>query len=131
MHTTEKNNLSGEKKIIYVVSALLLLSFIFLGFSEKKQTDPAGKTGWWAVYFENPKSPNLTFTIENNGKTKKFHWKEIAEDNTIVEGADISVPTGQKNTIPLVDATVPKGAKIIIEVSDEAGGKKEIYKTLN
>ena len=131
MRITEKNNFSKEKKIISAIIALLFFSFVFLAYSEQKQIDPAGKNGWWAIYFENPKSEDLTFTIENNGKTKKFHWKEIAGDNTIVEGADISVPTGQKNTIPLVDATVPKGAKIIIEVSDEAGSKKEIYKTLN
>ena len=132
MHTTEKNNISSEKKIISAVIGLLFLSFVFLAYSEKAQTDPVGKNGWWAIYFENPKSQDLSFIIENNGKARKFHWKETIEnDSATIQEADISIPTGQNHTIPLLNAGVPKTGKTIIEVSDEAGGKKEIYKSFN
>ncbi len=132
MHTTEKNNQTGEKKIITTVIVLLFLSFVFLDLSEQKQTDPTGKNGWWAIYFEDPKSQDLSFTIENNGKAKKFHWKETrTSDGAIIKEATISIPTGGKSTIPLSLDTDTKGEKIVLEVSDENGGTKEIYKNFN
>ncbi len=132
MHITEKNKMNSEKKIITAVIILLFLSFVFIAYSEKKQTDPNGKNDWWAIYFENPKSQDLSFTIENNGKVKKFHWKEIEEStNSILKEADVSIPAGQKNIIPLSSADTPKGQKIIIEVSSGAIEKKEIYKYID
>lgn len=129
MSTTAKNNLTGEKKIILAVIVFLFFSFAFLAYSEQKQTDPTGKNSWWEIYFENPKSQDLTFTIKNYGKAKKFHWKELEKDNAIpLQEADIFIPAGQKTTIPL---SLKTAKKIILEVTDEENKKKEIYKLLD
>jgi hypothetical protein len=124
-----KNNSTGEKKIILTVIILLFFSFAFLAYSERKQTDPAGKNSWWEIYFENPKSQDPTFTIKNYGKDEKFHWKELeADSTTALQESDIFIQAGQESTIPLF-AIGEK--KIILEVTDENGEKKEIYKSLD
>ncbi|MFA5961649.1 MAG: hypothetical protein WC848_03135 [Parcubacteria group bacterium] len=120
--------MSSEKKIIFALVILLFFSFCFLSYFEKKQLQPSD--AGWEIYFEDPQSDNLTFIIENNTKTKKIHWKEMAgESNVIIKEADILVVSGQKSTIPLLNES--DGEKITIEVSDELGGKKEIHKRFN
>lgn len=133
MFITVKNNMTNEKKIIFSVLVFLAISFFFLSFVEWKRTDPTGKNSWWTVYFENPKSStDLTFTIENRGKAKKLHWKEIVgEDDLILGEADITIPAGQNSTILLPVAQVAQGGRINIEVTDVTGEKKEIYKLIN
>jgi hypothetical protein len=121
--------MDNEKKIIIAVVIFLVFSFGFLFYFEKKQLSLAN--AGWETYFEDPKSNNLIFVIENNGKTKKFHWKEIAGSNAnILKESDVTIPAGQKSLIPLLSADTPRGEKITIEVSDNTG-KKEIYKFLN
>ena len=122
-----QNNMTNEKKIIWAVIILLFAGFSFLFYSEQKQLKSTAKNGWWAVYFENPKLQDLSFTVENNKQAKKFHWKEILENN-IIQEADIIILAGEKKTI-MPDAKNLSG-KIIIEVVDEAGNKKEIYKII-
>ncbi|MEI6587894.1 MAG: hypothetical protein WCO05_03005 [Candidatus Moraniibacteriota bacterium] len=122
--------MKNEKIIILSVTIFLLVSFIFLGHEERKQVDPAGKNSWWTVYFENPQSQDLTFTIKNTGKTKKFHWKEKVRDNDLpLREADVTVSAGQKSTIPLSSNDSKVGERIILEISDESNNKKEIYKS--
>jgi hypothetical protein len=132
MFTTVKNSPSGEKKIIFFVAFFLFLSFVFLSYEEQRQISPTGKNSWWAIYFENPKSKDLTFTIKNNGKAKKFHWKVIVEnENKLLGESEISVPTGKAGTIPLSISDIKKGERVVLEVFDENGEKKEIYKLFN
>lgn len=129
MFTIVKNNIAGEKKVIFFVGIFIFVSFSYLFYSEQKQTNSTGGSGGWAVYFENPKSQDLTFTIENNGKTKKIHWKELSQDNgAILKEGDVWLSAGQKKTVSLKGADISSGEKIIIEVLDENGEKKEIYK---
>lgn len=120
-----QTNINNEKKIILTVIILLFAGFSFLFYNEQKQLKSAAKNGWWAVYFENPKEQDLNFTIENNNQAKKFHWKEIFENN-IIQEADITVLSGEKKTI--IPETNNLSGKIIIEVADENGEKKEVYK---
>jgi hypothetical protein len=130
MSITAINNLSGEKKIILALVIFLISSTGFLFYSEKKQLGSAN--AGWEVYFENPQSADLTFTIKNAGKSKKLHWKELQGSSTdTLREADIFVSAGQENTIPLSDVGTSEGERIILEVSDEAGNKKEIYKLLD
>lgn len=119
--------MTNEKKIILAVLIMLFAGFSFLFYNEQKQLKSADKNGWWAVYFENPKTQNLSFTIENKSKTEKFYWKEILENN-IIQEAVISIPAGEKKAVLLPETNNLSG-KIIIEVSDENGGKKEVYKS--
>jgi hypothetical protein len=130
MSITAINNLSGEKKIILALVIFLISSIGFLFYSEKKQLGSAN--AGWEIYFKNPQSTDLTFTIKNAGKSKKLHWKEFEEGSAdTLREADIFISAGQENTIPLSDAGTSEGEKIILEVSDEAGNKKEIYKLFN
>ncbi len=122
-----QNNMTNEKKIILAVIVLLFAGFSFLFYSEQKQLKSTAKNGWWAVYFENPKTEDLSFTIENNKKANNFHWKEIAENN-IIQETSVLIPAGEKKII-MPDAKNLSG-KIIIEIADEAGNKKEIYKII-
>ena len=76
MFITVINNMNNEKKIILTVIILLFFSFSFLFHSEQKQLKTIGENGWWAVYFENPKTEDSSFAIENSGKAAVFYWKE-------------------------------------------------------
>ncbi|HAI74259.1 MAG TPA: hypothetical protein DCS28_02610 [Candidatus Moranbacteria bacterium] len=125
MFIIAKNNMTGEKKIIFFTIILLFCSFVFLSYSEQKQSKSIGENGWWAIYFENPQAEDLSFTIENNGKSNNFYWKEAAGNN-IIQEASVLILSGEKKTI-VPDANNLSG-KVIIEITDEAGGKKEIYK---
>jgi len=129
MSIIAKNKLTSEKKIILTVIIFLFFSFSFLAYSERKQTDPTGQNSWWELYFENPQSQDLTFTIKNYGKAKKFHWKKLEKENPVpLQEADIFIQAGQKSTIPL---SLEIEKKIILEVTDEENKKKEIYKIIN
>jgi hypothetical protein len=121
--------MSNEKKIIILLAVFLVTGVSFLFYSENKQLNSTD--GGWALYFENPKSTDLTFVIENRGKTKKIHWKELSGNpaNTLREG-DVVVSSEQKSIIPLSGADISKGEKITIEASDQSDGKKEIHKLL-
>ncbi|MFZ2188136.1 MAG: hypothetical protein WAV73_01065 [Candidatus Moraniibacteriota bacterium] len=123
--------MNNEKIIILSITTFLFVSFLFLGYEEQRQIDPTGKNSWWTVYFENPQTQNLTFTIKNTGKAKKFHWKESTKDNALpLREADVFVPAGQKITIPLMNDDLRGGERIILEISDESNNKKEIYKSI-
>lgn len=117
--------MNNEKKIISTVIILLFIGFSALFFSEQQQIKSAD---WWAIYFENPQTEGLNFTIENKGKTTNFSWKKIIENN-IIQEADIIIPSGEKKTI--VPDTEKLIGKITIEIISESGEKKEIYKILN
>jgi hypothetical protein len=120
----------NEKIIILSVTTFLLVSFIFLGYEERRQINPTGRNSWWTVYFENPQAQDMTFTIKNTGKARKFHWKEKVKGNDLpLREADITVPAGQKSTIPLSGNDSRVGEQIILEISDESNNKKEIYKS--
>ena len=68
---TVKNKLINEKIIIFLIIFFLLASFSFIFYYEKKQQSPLADN-MWEVYFENPKSQELTFSIKNNGKRVLF-----------------------------------------------------------
>jgi hypothetical protein len=122
--------MSNEKKIIIASVVFLLTSVSFLFYSEDQRLRSADSG--WEVYFQDPQNSDSTFIIKNNGKAKKFHWKKMIGNNTITqEESDILIPAGQEKSItPLFGADTPKGEKIAIEVSDESGRKKEIYKLI-
>ncbi|MFA6177969.1 MAG: hypothetical protein WC694_03715 [Candidatus Paceibacterota bacterium] len=122
--------MSNEKKIIIASVVFLFTSVSFLFYSENQRLRSADSG--WEVYFQNPQSNDLTFIIKNNGKAKKFHWKKIIGNNVATqEEADSLVPAGQEKSIaPLFGADTPRGEKIITEVLDESGRKKEIYKLI-
>lgn len=116
----------NNKTILISTIGLLFLSFIFLSFVEQRKQD-VNSQNWWVIYFENPKSESLNFTIENHSDSDNFHW-EIFIDKTKAKEGDVAIKKGQRKTIP-VSATGMESKKITTIVSS-GDNKKEIYKNL-
>lgn len=114
----------NNRTIIFSTIFFLLISFIFLSWSEKKQADIDSKN-IWMVYFSNPKDMSLDFIIENHSDNSSFEYK-ILEDKNILKQENISVAKGETKNIP---TTLQGKGKMIIQI-ESADGKKEIYKIL-
>lgn len=116
----------SNRIIIFTTVAFLFISFVFLSATEMKQSNLNSKDVWM-LYFSNPKSASLDFTIENHSKNAAFHY-EIFLDKTKVKEGDTMIPIGEIKTIP-VSAENITNKKIIIDVTNN-NEKKEIYKSL-
>jgi hypothetical protein len=112
----------SNKIIIPALIIFLIISFFYLAYTEQYQRNSGD---WWALYFENPKSDNLNFVIENHSGKTNFHWEVSADKEKIKEGG-ISVAKGSTWKSGF-QVTGNNDKKITIEVlnGDE---KKEIYK---
>ena len=117
----------SNRIIILTTVAFLFISFVFLSIVEMKQSDINSKN-IWTLYFSNPKSSSLDFTIENHSQNKVFHWQILLDKILVIEG-DSAVSLNDTKTI-----TVPKdnldlsNKKITISVTDGNNNKKEVYK---
>jgi len=121
----------SEKKIIIIISIFILMTFSALSWREMQFQTGTYRSGWWGVYFNDPKGASLDFTIENEGKPEEFLWKIIPEngDSSFLQGSGKINPQEKKSiSVPLEN--IPGKQKIIIEVSDSHDSKKDIYKTL-
>jgi len=112
------------KKIISSLIIPLVLSFLFLAYTETRQQSPDSQN-WWVVYFSNPKDESLNFVIENNSDKNNFHYT-ISLDKDLIKEADIEINKGIRKKIP-VTIENSEGKKITIRVSVGAD-IKEIYK---
>lgn len=114
----------NNKFIILATTFFLLSSFIFLSVVERKEADINAKNVW-LLYFENPKSNSLNFTIENHSTETNFHW-QILSDKSPANQGDVDIKPGETKTIPVLQADVAN-KKITIVVT-AGNNKKEIYK---
>lgn len=114
-----------NKSIVLVIIIFLVLSFSFLAFEEKKDSNIDSQNLWF-LYFKNPKDKTLDFTIENHSENTAFHW-EIIMNKTKIKEADTTIKKGQSETIP-VSAIDISEKKILIIVTDSENKQKEIYK---
>jgi len=117
-----------QKILILFISLLLILSSAYLfNISEKKQDLDAEKN-WWIVYFQEPISNDLTFSIENHTQNTSFSWEVFSEKNKIDSGNE----TIEAGKIKKINYTPNEGlyGKITIQVSVN-GESKEIYKNIN
>lgn len=113
------------KKIISSLIIFLVLSFLFLAYTETRQQSPASQN-WWVVYFSNPKDESLNFVIENNSDQNNFHYI-ISTDNNLLKESEVSISKGIKKEITVsIDGTEKK---ITIRVS-AGSDNREIYKNL-
>ncbi len=117
----------NNKIIIFATCFFLLVSFVFLSITERKQSDINTKETW-SLYFENPKDKNLDFIIENHSSQENFHW-EIFSDKEKIKTGDEKIETGKTKKIPL-SMIQSAGKKIIISVTSGNERKKEIYKII-
>lgn len=114
-----------DKKIIISFIVMFLLTAVYLSYAEQKQADPNAGKNWWTLSFVDPKSNDLSFTIENHSDKNNFHWQVLEEKNVMNEGDALINKSNQTDIIvPMENIS---GKKIIIMVSD-GKEKKEIYK---
>lgn len=115
----------NNKKIFAFLIIFLIASFFYLAYIEQKQQDSDYQKNWWVLYFEDPKSDNLNFVIENHGDKNNFHW-EVFKDKEKIEEGDIKIAKSStwKSGFQAADYD---NKKISIIVSN-GENKKEIYK---
>jgi hypothetical protein len=123
-----RNDKYMQRKIIFFTIIILLFSFFYLAYTEKKQADLNYQKNWWILSFDNPKDNTLNFSIENHSNKNNFHWEVLADGNIIKEAA-ISASRGVTKDIDLSDINIKdlENKKISVKVSAD-GETKEIYK---
>lgn len=121
--------MNNNKKIIFAILLLFLISAVYLSWTEKKQADFNLDKNWWSLSFDNPKGSNLSFTIENHSNESNFHWEIILGDNKAKEG-DVNVIKGFAWTLD-AQANMPEtnldNKKVTISATN-GNDKKNIYK---
>lgn len=117
--------LDSQKLIIISIISFFVLSSFWLFFISGKYMNSDYNSDWWSIYFENPKSQDLNFVIENHSLKNSFQWKIIKEEKIIKED-QLEIPGGETKKIP-IDFQVETNEKIIIQVSTD-GETKEVYK---
>ncbi|HRZ95865.1 MAG TPA: hypothetical protein P5262_04865 [Candidatus Moranbacteria bacterium] len=120
-----------QKKLILFLTALFILSSAYLLYTAKNYNDPDYQKNWWAVYFENPESDDLSFVIENHSDKNSFHYVVI-NGNDKVEEKDVLINKGEEKKLDFgnsLKSSFGENKKITVQVilGDE---KKEIYKNL-
>lgn len=116
----------GEKFIILALFGMMLLSFVFLSAVESKNAN-LNNNNVWMLYFTDPKSDSLDFTIENHSKNSDFRY-EILIDKKVVIDSKLSVPLGETKTVPIPKETLDLSNRKITIIVTAGDNKKEIYK---
>jgi len=117
--------MTTSRTIIITTVLLFVCSFSFLAYVGWKQQQYDYSHSWWALSFNNPKSNDISFTIENHSSETVFHW-EIFLDKTSISQGDATIAIGQSKSIPAI-ATDVAGRTVTITVSTPKGSK-DIYK---
>ncbi len=117
-----------NKLIIIVTIVLFVISSFALAYIEKIQSDENLQKNWWVVYFNDPKSANFNFTIENHSQNEKFSW-EISRGKEKIGSGNEDIAKGGKEIIELPPEKIPSKGKMTITVTD-GNDKKQIYKNL-
>lgn len=116
----------SHKIIIISLLFFLLASLVCLAWLEQKQRESGS---FWALYFSEPKSDSLNFTIENHSQKNNFRW-EASGGNKKMEGS-LEIKKGSSAEITLSKITLSKSdfdrEKITVRVfsGEEV---REIYK---
>lgn len=121
--------MNNNKKIILAILLLFIISAVYLSWIEIRQADLNLNKNWWALYFKDPKSNSLNFTIENHSQKNNFHWEIISGSDTLKEG-NVSITKGSTWTSD-VQVNMPEtnldNKKVTISATN-GNDKKNIYK---
>lgn len=117
-----------SKKIIILIISLLFLSSASLFFFENYYKKTTGGN-WWVVYFENPKSDDLTFIIESKKTESNFAWELWLGNNKIKEGKENVSEGGEKTINPTRGINLNYQGRASVKISS-GEDKREIYKNL-
>lgn len=111
-----------EKTIILLASLIFAACAGYLFW-----VSSSDETRAWTAYFDDPKSGELDFIIENEGNKELFEWELLADDKKILDG---KVEVLGKEKIIVDSKNLPEAGKITVEVSNaDSGEKTTIYKT--
>jgi hypothetical protein len=126
-YITKNNNM--QKKIITFIIILFIISSAYLLWTAKNYNDPDYQKNWWAVYFENPKSDNPSFVIENHSDKNSFHYVILAGSDKMEE-KDVMINKGEVRNIKTAQVNIEAGKKITVQVV-LGEDKKEVYKNFD
>jgi hypothetical protein len=116
-----------QTKIILFFLSLFLASSVYLFSIDSNYNKAGNNNDWYALYFTNPKSDDLSFAIKNFSSETNFHWEILADNKKIAE-QNVSIQTDEELGFnpTAVDTEIKK---YIIRVS--AGNiTQEIYKNI-
>jgi hypothetical protein len=111
--------------IITSTLGLFIIFGLFLAYTETKSMDLANAKTWWTAYFQNPKSNDLSFTIENHSATNLFHWELVSGNSSPTQGDETIANNHIKNISVTQSPDLNQKITIIITHGND---KKEIYK---
>lgn len=117
-----------QKKIIIFLIVLFILSSAWLFHSSNNFLDQNDGKNWWAVYFSDPKSNSLNFTIENHSDNNNFKFKILSDKEKIKED-EINIKKGDIYPVDVNLEDIYKNKKITVQVIN-GNETKEIYKNL-
>ena len=116
-----------QTKIILFLLGLFLASSIYLFSIDSDYNNSENNDNWYALYFTEPKSDSLDFTIKNFSGETNFHW-EVLADNKKISEQDANIPTNAERDFSPTEVD-PEIKKYIIRVS--AGDiTQQIYKNI-
>ncbi len=119
--------MNSNKTIVIFTVIFFLASALFLAYTENRQSNENLQKDWWVLSFNDPKSEDLKFTVENHSNENNFHWEILVGKKKTQEG-DIKILKGSSWTSNVQLDNL--SGKIIIRVSS-GSDKKEIYKSFN
>jgi hypothetical protein len=120
-----------QKKIIIFISILFIASSSWLFYINQQETNPNKNKNWWSISFQNPRSNDLTFIIENHSQETAFHW-QLLKNNKILTQDDLKINNNSSKKIPLNLTDFQYSSltgKLILQVKTKSS-QKEIYKNL-
>ena len=117
--------MTTSRTIIITIAILFICSFSFLAYTGWKQQQADYSHSWWTLSFNDPRSNDLSFTIENHSDQTSFHWEILLDKSSISKG-DTTLKIGETKSIPVI-ATDVTGRTVTIKVSTPKGSK-DIYK---
>lgn len=112
--------MNSNKLFLNTTLVCILLGSVFLSWVEEKNQNPSFEKDWWNLHFEDPKSYDLDFIIENNSNTEDFTW-EIHLNESVISSGYEELKKGANKTISIDESTLGnlKGGEVTIEVSSE------------
>lgn len=120
-----------SKKIIIFITVLFIASSSWLFYVNHNEINPDTHKNWWALSFQDPRSNNFGFIIENHSQEINFHWQLLKNEHILTQG-DLKIVKGSSQKIPLILSNfyhLPLKGKFILRVKTK-DNQKEIYKNL-
>jgi len=114
----------NDRKIIIAVIILIIASFFYLSYKESAIEKHAGRNQGWFLYFNDPKSRDLSFTVENYEEGKEFKWALYLDKDKIQEGSEFISFDSKKSVSPEFNLPETDRMKFTIEVTDGKEDKK-------